>query len=165
MSWYPRVLDGIKSAASFLNVSQSLNLALLVSAILAKRTLNLSELARAYPTPEERRVECPKHDLSHRLKRLSRFLGNDRVDDIAVQSAFIAHTVGRLGTPRWLGLAIDWTMFDVAMPTGRRMRYQGLRIAVPRRGRALPLLQVAYDRDNLPAPRARTGWKSRLSWP
>ncbi|MCL4370826.1 MAG: hypothetical protein M1380_07940 [Chloroflexi bacterium] len=99
MSWYPRVLDGIKSAASFLNVSQSLNLALLVSAILAKRTLNLSELARAYPTPEERRVECPKHDLLHRLKRLSRFLGNDRVDDIAVQSAFIAHTVTRLGTP------------------------------------------------------------------
>ena len=30
------------------------------------------------------------------------------------------------------------------------MRYQVfLRIAVPRKGRALPLLQLAYDRDNL----------------
>jgi hypothetical protein len=30
------------------------------------------------------------------------------------------------------------------------MRYQVLRVvAVPRKGRALPLLQVAYDRDNL----------------
>ncbi|MHB0871216.1 MAG: transposase [Chloroflexota bacterium] len=155
MTWYPRVLDGIKSAASFLNVSQTINLALLVSAILAKRTLSLSELARAYPTPEVRRVEAPKHDLLHRLKRLSRFLGNDRVDDIDVQTAFIAHTVGRLGNPRWLGLAIDWTMFDTVLPSGKRLRYQVLRIAVPRRGRALPLLQVAYDRDNLPAPKSQ----------
>jgi hypothetical protein len=29
------------------------------------------------------------------------------------------------------------------------MRYQVLRIAVPRKGRALPLLQLAYDRDDL----------------
>lgn len=155
MTWYPRVLEGIKSAATFLYVSQTINLALLVSAILAKRTLNLSELARAYPTPEQRRVECPKHDLLHRLKRLSRFLGNDRVDDVAVQTAFIPHTVGRLGNPRWLGLAIDWTMFDTVMPSGKRVRYQVLRIAIPRRGRALPLLQVTYDRDNLPAPKSQ----------
>jgi hypothetical protein len=32
---------------------------------------------------------------------------------------------------------------------GERIRYQVLRIAVPRKGRALPLLQLAYDRDNL----------------
>jgi len=37
------------------------------------------------------------------------------------------------------------------LPSGRRMRYQVLRIAVPRRGRALPLLQLAYNRDDLPA--------------
>jgi Transposase DDE domain len=30
------------------------------------------------------------------------------------------------------------------------MRYQVLRIALPRKGRALPLLQLAYDRDRLP---------------
>lgn len=59
------------------------------------------------------------------------------------------HTIACLGFPRSLGLAIDWTFFDTTLPSGRRMRYQVLRIAVPRKGRALPLLQLAYDRDNL----------------
>jgi len=155
MTWYPRVLDSIKAAVPFLNVSQTINLALLVSAILAKHTLILSQLARAYPTPEERRAEDPKHNLLHRLKRLWRFLNNERVDDLAVQVALIPYPVDRLGRPRWLGLAIDWTMFDTVTPSGKRVRYQVLRIAVPRRGRALPLLQVAYDRDNLPAPKSQ----------
>lgn len=155
MTWYPRVLDGIKAAAPFLNVSQAINLALLVSAILDRRTLKLSHLARAYPVPEERRVDSPKHGLLHRLKRLSRFLGNGRVDAVAVQASLISHTLARLGSPRWLGLAVDWTMFDAITPRGERIRYQVLRIAVPRRGRALPLLQVAYDRDRLPAPRSQ----------
>jgi len=35
------------------------------------------------------------------------------------------------------------------------MRYQVLRIAVPRKGRALPLVQLAYDRDRLPAERSQ----------
>jgi len=91
----------------------------------------------------------------HRLKRLWRFLNNERVDDLAVQVALIPYPVDRLGRPRWLGLAIDWTMFDTVTPSGKRVRYQVLRIAVPRRGRALPLLQVAYDRDNLPAPKSQ----------
>ncbi len=47
-------------------------------------------------------------------------------------------------------------MFDTIPPgggrtQGRRVRYQVLRIAVPRRGRALPLLEVCYDRDRMPA--------------
>src|SRR5206468_3883547 len=52
-------------------------------------------------------------------------------------------------SPRLLGLAIDWTMFDTTLPSGQRIRYQVLRIAVPRKGRALSLLQLAYDRDDL----------------
>ena len=67
-----------------------------------------------------------------------------------VQVALIPSTIAQLGSPHWLGLAIDWTMFDSKLPSGKRLRYQVLRIAVPRRGRALPLLQVAYDRDALP---------------
>lgn len=35
------------------------------------------------------------------------------------------------------------------------MRYQVLRLAVPRKGRALPLLQLAYDRDRLPATKSQ----------
>jgi len=147
--WYYRVRNAINAATPFLVPTQKTNLALLVSAILKKRTLCLSELARAYPTPKERRVALPKHCLLHRLKRLWRFIGNGRVDALEVQLAFVPHTLARLGYPRLVGLAIDWTMFDTTLPSGERMRYQVLRIAVPRKGRALPLLQSAYDRDNL----------------
>jgi hypothetical protein len=153
--WYNRVLSAINVAVPFLVPTQATNLALLVSAILDKRTLCLSELARAYPTSKERRVAAPKHDLLHRLKRLWRFTDNERVDALAVQVAFVPHVLARLRHPRLLGLAIDWTMFDTTLPSGKRMRYQVLRIAVPRKGRALPLLQLAYDRDRLPADKSQ----------
>jgi hypothetical protein len=155
MPWYYRIEAAINAAMPFLVPTQKTNLALLVSAILKKRTLCLSELARAYPTPEERRVRAPKHDLLHRLKRLWRFTDNERVDALEVQLALVPHTIARLGNPRLLGLAIDWTMFDTVLPSGERMRYQVLRIAVPRKGRALPLLQLAYDRDRLPATKSQ----------
>jgi hypothetical protein len=155
MPWYYRIRVAINAAAPFLVPTQRTNLALLVSAILKKRTLCLSELARAYPVPTKRRVAIPKHCLLHRLKRLWRFTSNERVDAMAVQLAFVAHVVARLGYPRLLGLAVDWTMFDTVLPSGERMRYQVLRIAVPRKGRALPLLQLAYDRDHLPSERSQ----------
>jgi hypothetical protein len=105
--------------------------------------------------PAERRVRDPKHCLLHRLKRLWRFTDNDRVNAVSVQMAFVAYTVARLGYPRLLGLAIYWTMFDTTLPSGQRVRYQVLRIAIPRKGRALPLVQLAYDRDRLPPQRSQ----------
>lgn len=155
MPWYFRVQAAINSALPELVSTQKTNLALLVSAILKKQTLCLSELARAYPVPAERRVESPKHCLLHRLKRLWRFTANERVDAKEVQLALVPHTIARLGCPHLLGLAIDWTMFDTILPSGQRRRYQVLRIAVPRKGRALPLLQLAYDRDRLPPERSQ----------
>ena len=155
MQWYCRVREAINTALPFLVSTQKTNLALLVSAILKKQTLCLSELARAYPVPAERRVGSPKHCLLHRLKRLWRFTANERVDAQEVQLAFVAHTVTRLGSPRFLGLAIDWTMFDTVLPSGEKMRYQVLRVAIPRKGRALPLLQLAYDRERLPAHKSQ----------
>jgi hypothetical protein len=155
LQWYPRVREAINTATPFLVSTQATNLALLVSAILKKQTLCLSELARAYPVPAERRVRDPKHCLLHRLKRLWRFTDNDRVNAVSVQMAFVAYTVARLGYPRLLGLAIDWTMFDTTLPSGQRVRYQVLRIAIPRKGRALPLVQLAYDRDRLPPQRSQ----------
>ena len=122
MPWYYRVLSAINTAMPFLAPTQAANLALLVSALLKKQTLCLSELARAYPTPKERRVASPKHDLLHRLKRLWRFIGNERVDALEVQMALVPYTIAHLGSPRSLGLAIDWTMFDAILPSGSRMR-------------------------------------------
>lgn len=104
MPWYYRVLSAINVAMPFLVPTQKTNLALLVSAILKKRTLCLSELARAYPTPKERRVDSPKHDLLHRLKRLWRFTDNERVDALEVQLSLVPETIACLGFPRLLGL-------------------------------------------------------------
>lgn len=70
MLGYCCVRSAINTAAPFLVPTQATNLALLVSAILKKRTLCLSELDRVYPVPEERRVASPKHCILHRLKRL-----------------------------------------------------------------------------------------------
>ena len=161
MPWYNRIRDAVAAALPGLAPTQATNLALLVSAVLARRTLCLSDLARAYPTPAARRVPAPKHDLLHRLKRLWRFLGNGRVDALAVQCAAIPHAVARLGRRRRLGLAIDWTMFDTTLPCGHRRRYQVLRVAVPCHGRALPLLQLAYDRDRLPADQSQNQLEER----
>lgn len=151
MQYYNRVLTAINTAVPLIAHTQAANLALLVSAILIKRTLCLTELARALPTPEKRRVQHPKHDLLHRLKRLWRFVDNERVDPREVQLALIPYTLASLGRPRLLGLAVDWTMWDTITPKGERVSYQVLRIAVPRRGRALPLLQIAHYREKLPA--------------
>jgi hypothetical protein len=98
MPWYYRAKAAINAAVPFLVPTQKTNLALLVSAILKKRktrTLCLSELARAYPTPKKRRVAAPKHCLLHRLKRLWRFTNNERVDALAVQLDFVAHTIAQ----------------------------------------------------------------------
>jgi hypothetical protein len=69
--------------------------------------------------------------------------------------ALVSYTIACLGFPRFLGLAIDWTMFETTLPSGHPTRYQVLRIAVPRKGRALPLLQLAYDRDHLPSTKSQ----------
>ena len=130
MPWYYRARKAINTAMPFLAPTQQTNLALLVSAIIKKQTLCLSELARAYPVPDERRVPAPKHCLLYRLKRLWRFTNNERVDSHEVQLALVPHTIARLGCPHLLGLAIDWTMFDTTLPSGERRRYQVLRIAV-----------------------------------
>jgi hypothetical protein len=67
----------------------------------------------------------------------------------------VPNVIARLGFPPWLGLAIDWTFFDTVLPSAEKMRYQVLRIAVPRKGWALPLLQLAYNRDALPANKSQ----------
>jgi hypothetical protein len=46
-------------------------------------------------------------------------------------------------------------VFDTTLPSGLRMRYQVLPIAIPRKGRALPLLQLSYERDDLPSTKSQ----------
>ena len=67
---YESVLAAIEYALPTGVPTQLVNLALLVSAFLVKRSCSLSELARAYPTPPTRRAPAPKLDLHYRLRRL-----------------------------------------------------------------------------------------------
>jgi hypothetical protein len=101
MPWYPRIHVATKHVFPQLLATQAINLALLVSALLAKRSSCLSELARAYPRPalEQRRAPAPTHDLLYRLKRLWRFLDNPRIDAQTLQLTLIPTTIAALGSP------------------------------------------------------------------
>lgn len=143
-----RILPVIAGRCPFLLEPRAINLALLVGALLVRRSLCLTTLAAAFPMPAVRQVDRPKHELLHRLKRLSRFLSNEQVDPTAVQAACIPAVVAKLGAPRWLGLTIDWTSVDVTLPRlagGGVRRYQVLTIAAPGRRRSLPLLSVTDE--------------------
>jgi hypothetical protein len=162
MASYARLLPLVKTVCPFLRATQAVNYTWLVVALLTQRTLCLTTLAKAFPRPPTRRTAAPKHELLHRLKRLSRFLSNAQVDPLALQVAFIPTVVARLGCPRQLGLVLDWTSFDatlLGLTGGARRPYQVLTIAIPRRGRALPLLSVTYERDKLPAKGSQNRWE------
>jgi hypothetical protein len=164
MPWYARTLAAVTTCCPTLLPTQAANLALLVAAILTRRTLVLADLARAYPTPAVRRVAVPKHDLLHRLKRLWRFVDNARIDAVALQAAAIPYTLAGLRLGRTIGLAVDWTLFDVRTPAGLRVHYQVLRIAVPWDGRAVPLMQVAADHYHIPAGQSQNSIEERALW-
>ena len=85
----PRVTRALAAALACPLPSPAGNPALLVGALLARRTLCPSELARASPTTVIRRVPAPYHHLLYRLKRLWRFLENGRVAPLAVRFALI----------------------------------------------------------------------------
>ncbi len=164
MRWYPEILATLKGFLPTLRATQRVNLALLVSALLQQRTCNLTELARAYPSPKVRRVRRPKHDLLHRLKRVWRFLDNPRIDPGACQPAVLPRLLARLGSPGTVLQSLDWAFFTVTTIRGRRIAYQMLRVAIPWKGRALPVLQVAYPRDEvtLQQNRLEEAWLGRV---
>jgi hypothetical protein len=162
MASYARLLPLIKTCCPFLRATQAANLTWLVVALLTKRRLCLTTLAKAFPRPPARRGAAPKHELLHRLKRLSRFLSNERIDPVALQLAFLPGVLARLGTPRVVGLVMDWTSWDtklLGLVGGGRRPYQVLTIGIPRRGRVLPLLSVVYERDKLPARGSQNRWE------
>jgi hypothetical protein len=114
LRWRTQVLGTLKGWLPPLRAPQRVNLALLVSASLQRRSCHLTELARSFPPPRGRRVPQPKHDPLHRLKRLWRFLNNLRLAPAACQVAAIPSLVARLGSPRRLPLALDWTYLGIA---------------------------------------------------
>jgi hypothetical protein len=129
--------------------TQHANLTLLLQALLARQTLCLSELARTYPEPSQ-----PLHG---RLKRLTRFLANPRLDELALSvrwlalaSRFSAHLpADDRAAQLVLPILLDTTYFEP---------FAALIAAVPCGSRALPIALTTYHRRALQAcfpPRER----------
>ena len=87
--------------AQTLRASQAKTLAWIVSSLIHVRHLNLIELA-LHATSNT--------SFKHRLKRLSRFLGNDRIDPVAAYSPLFVEIFKRQKRQP-LMLAFDWTKF------------------------------------------------------
>ncbi len=112
------------------------NLALLVAALLTRRSLSVSELARAYPGGFTHAM---------RKKRLWRFLENGRLDLAALRRRFtyLALHACRVPEGQRVPILIDTTYWEP---------YAVLVAAVPRAGRALPLHWRTYRRDLVGEP-------------
>jgi hypothetical protein len=125
---YPDIVRFIKFLAPLLRKTQLVNLALLALAIILRRSLCLSELARAYTILE-------KH--CYRLKRLWRFLDNLKVDFISLirQRLTISSYSIETSPGLFLLLLMDTTYFEP---------YAVLSISIPRGDRALPVAWDAY---------------------
>jgi hypothetical protein len=119
--------------------TQLTNLAYAVHAVLERKTLTLSTLARSFPVPTERRCANPRHDLWHRLKRLRRFLANRRlsVADVAQRLTRLALSVSDEPGLR-LSVLVDLTYMGP---------YAYLVASIPKGGRALPINWYAFRRD------------------
>lgn len=126
------------------------NLALLVSAIYARHSLVITELAREYPSEDG---EGP-HDLRYRVKRVWRFINNpllrtDRLMDSLYRLAVPLCTVpGDL-----LPILLDTTFFEP---------FALLTASLVVGGRGLPVRWVTYHRHELEAVFARDGCKGKI---
>ena len=134
MPWYHHIAAFLSHNLPQMRATRRTNLALLAAAILNRRALSSSELARPW---------MPALPQSHhqRKKRHFRFLSNPRFDPIQTQCALmpaICHLAGLKGqTP----IMIDWS------DLGRKRN--GLFAAVCYRKRGRPLLSRATALDEL----------------
>lgn len=139
MQLYTRLLSFCNQVAPTWRKTQVVNLALLAQALYRRRSLVLTELARAYPMPSQRKVAQPKNGLLHRLKRLWRFLDNPRLDPSALMlrlsrlGCSVCRSPGLL-----LPVLVDLTYFEP---------FAVLSANIPRGGRALPVAWRAFRRD------------------
>jgi hypothetical protein len=139
MSLYPLLLGFIQEVAPGWRATSHVNLALLAHAIYQRRSLRLTDLARTYPVPAQRKVAQPKHGLLHRVKRLWRFLRHPTLDVAAVQERLVRLSATACTTPDlWLPILVDLTYFTP---------FAILAASIPHGGRALPVAWRAFRRN------------------
>ena len=134
MPWYHHIAAFLHHNLPQMRATRRTNLALLTAAILNRRALALSELARPW---------MPGLPQSHhqRKKRIFRFLSNPRFDPIQTQCALMPAICQPAGLKGQTPIMIDWS------DLGRKRN--GLFAAVCYRKRGLPLLSRATAPDKL----------------
>ena len=134
MPWYHHIAAFLHHNLPQMRATRRTNLALLTAAILNRRALSLSELARPW---------MPGLPQSHhqRKKRHFRFLSNPRFDPIQTQCALMPAICQLAGLKGQTPIMIDWS------DLGRKRN--GLFAAVCYRKRGLPLLSWATTHDEL----------------
>jgi hypothetical protein len=111
------------------------NLVLWGSAFLARQSLPVRRLSRTLaPLPKAAK---------HMDKRLRRFLGNDRLQLDEALRAYLAFLLPRLGPQPFIPVMLDWTYLG---------SYAVLTVAIPYRGRSLPLFATVHERAIVLAP-------------
>ena len=134
MPWYHHIAAFLHHNLPQMRATRRTNLALLTAAILNRRALSLSELARPW---------MPGLPQNHhqRKKRHFRFLSNPRFDPIQTQCALMPAICQLAGLKGQTPIIIDWS------DLGRKRN--GLFAAVCYRKRGLPLLSWATTHDEL----------------
>lgn len=139
MVWYAQLGQFIQALCPRWRVTQQRNLALLAHALLVRRRLTITDLARAFPCPPQPKVPQPKHGLLHRVKRLWRFLAHPALDETTLRAALARLACSACRSPGpWLPLLVDLTYFDP---------FAVFAVTIPHGGRALPVAWRAFRRD------------------
>lgn len=138
---YADLVSYVQHLAPTWRKTQHAGFALVLAALLERPTLCLTELARAFPRPEQ-----PLHG---RLKRLVRWLSNPRLDELAL-------------TVRWLKLSYHFSADAPTLADGRALLpviidttyfepFACLVASVPCGSRGLPIALTTYHRTTLAA--------------
>ena len=113
MLLYPQLLAFCQQLLPNWRKTQQVNLALLAQAIFQRRSLVLTELARSYPIPRQRKVSRPKHGLLHRTKRLWRFLAHPKLDERGLMKRLTRLSTSICRSPGLLlPVIVDLTYFN-----------------------------------------------------
>jgi hypothetical protein len=138
---YADLVSFVEGLAPTWRKTQHAGFAQLLAALLERPTLCETELARAWPRPEQ-----PLHG---RLKRLTRLLGNPRLDELAL-------------AVRWLKLSYHFSADAPTLADGRPLLpvlidatyfepFACLLASVPCGSRGLPIALTTYHRTTLEA--------------
>lgn len=142
---YTELLSFVQHLAPTWRKTQHVNFSLLIAGLLERPRLCLSEIARAYPSPTQ-----PLHG---RLKRLTRFLDNPRLDEAALSIRWLklCYRFGNDPPNQDYPSKTARPILPILLDTTYFEPFAVLIASVPCGSRALPVALTTYHRSDLTA--------------